>query len=419
MNEVAVQTEITSGYVDAKDGPRSKSVSSRPLLPMYLRPVIAFGATWLLICGLYSLRLSNLIMYGGTDVLRLVGVLLSAFVAGWALSSVLPVRLAMPSDWTLPAASRTAGLLDHRLRFWFRLWCVLTLVEIAYSGGIPSVWLITGNPKTYMDFGIPTIHGFMNSLLSSICLVRLGMALRFGRTKDLRLPVWALIWSVLVITRQLMLVFLLESAVVYCTYRAVKPKRIVYALIGLICLILLFGAIGDLRTGAEAFRALAQPTSTYPEWLPSGILWFYMYLSTPVNNLIYTFHTTQPLYDWRFPNTLAQIFPSVLRNIFYSANDLGKVNGDLVTEAFNVSTAFAGPFQDFGLTGVILVTFCMSLLSGSYWRKTTFRDRLCYAVLCQCLMMTVFYDHFVLLPVISQMVWIYVFFYRTNGEVSE
>jgi oligosaccharide repeat unit polymerase len=257
----------------------------------------------------------------------------------------------------------------------------------------------------------------MNSMLLAICLARMGMALRFGRKKDFIYPAWALLWSIIVITRQLMMVFLLEATVIYCTYRSVKVKRLVSAFLSLFGLVYLFGVVGDLRSGAASFLALAQPSSSYPEWLPSGFLWFYMYLSTPVNNLLYTFHTTQPLYDWRFPNTLSQLLPTVIRKIFFSSAELAASNGDLVTGAFNVSTAFAGPFQDFGLCGVLFISFLMSVISGVYWRKHSFRDRLCYAVLCQCLLLTVFYDHFVLLPVITQLIWLYTFFYRTEGDI--
>ena len=221
----------------------------------------------------------------------------------------------------------------------------------------------------------------------------------------------------IVITRQLMMVFLLEAVVVYCTYRQIRVRRVLGALMSVLCLVYVFGLVGDLRTGADQFRALAQPTSAYPDWLPSGFLWFYMYLSTPINNLLYTFHTTQPLYDWRFPNTLSQLLPTVLRKMLFSAGALAASNGDLITEAFNVSTAFAGPFEDFGLIGVLLSSFLMNVLGSLYWRKHTFRDRLCYAVLCQCLVLTVFFNHFVLLPVITQLIWIYIFFYRTEGDV--
>jgi len=378
---------------------------------------VAFAGIWLLICLLYSFRLSGLILYSGIDVLSLVENLLIVFIFGALLSYLLPISLTMPVSWSLPDNERTEELLSRRLNLWFRVWCSLTLLEILYSGGVPSVWLITGNPKTYMDFGIPTIHGFMNSMLLAICLSRLGMAIRFGRKKDLIYPFWAVFWSLIVITRQLMMVFLLEVVVIYCTYRPVRIKRIASAALSLFCLVYLFGVVGDLRTGAAAFLALAQPTSSYPEWLPSGFLWFYMYLCTPVNNLLYTFHTTPPLYDWRFPSTLSQLLPTVFRKMIFSAAELGNVNGDLVTEAFNVSTAFAGPFQDFGLSGVLSMSFFMSVLSGIFWRKRTFRDRLCYAVLCQCLLLTVFFNHFVLLPVITQLVWIYVFFYRTEGDI--
>lgn len=391
--------------------------ATRPLYPIYLHPLLAFGSIWLVVWFLYALRLSALIMYPGSEVLHFVEALLATAVAGSAFAYIIPRCLLMPVRWRLVGSTRSVALLDRRLKLWFKIWCVVTVVEIIYSRGIPTVWLFTGSAKTYMDFGIPTVHGFMNSMLQAICLVRLGMALRFGRKKDFLYPAWAVFWSMIVITRQLMMVFLLEAVVVYCTYRLIRFKRVVGALLSVLCLVYVFGMVGDLRTGADQFRALAQPTSAYPDWLPSGFLWFYMYLTTPINNLLYTFHTTQPLYDWRFPNTLSELLPTVLRRMLFSANELAARNGDLITEAFNVSTAFAGPFEDFGRIGVLLSSFMMSMLGGLYWRKHTFRDRLCYAVLCQCLVLTVFFNHFVLLPVITQLIWIYIFFYRTEGDV--
>lgn len=391
--------------------------STRPLYPICLHPLIAFGSIWLIVWFLYALRLSGLIMYPGSEVLHFVEPVLAAAVAGAALAYIIPRRVLMPARWRLAGNARTVALLDRRLKLWFKIWCVVTVFEIIYSKGIPTVWLFTGSAKTYMDFGIPTVHGFVNSMLQAICLVRFGMGLRFGRRKDFLYAAWAILWSMIVVTRQLMMVFLIEAVVVYCTYRRIRFKRVLSALLGLLALVFVFGAVGDLRTGAEQFRALAQPTSAYPDWLPSGFLWFYMYLSTPINNLVYTFHTAQPLYDWRFPNTLSELLPSVLRTMFFSANTLAASNGNLITQAFNVSTAFAGPFEDFGLIGVLLSSFVMNALSTLYWRKHTFRDRLCYAVLCQCLLLTVFFNHFVLLPVITQLLWIYVFFYRTEGDV--
>src|ERR1700744_2412141 len=296
--------------------------ATRPLYPIYLHPLVAFGLIWLVVCFLYALRLSELIMYPASEVLRFDEALLAAAFGGSALAYIIPRRVVMPVRWRLVGSARSVALLDRRLSLWFKIWCIVTVVEIIYSRGIPTVWLFTGNAKTYMDFGIPTIHGFMNSLLQAICLVRLGMGIRFGRKKDFLYPAWAVVWSMIVITRQLMMVFLLEVVVVYCTYRQIRVKRVLGALLGVLCLVYVFGVVGDLRTGAEQFRAFAQPTSAYPDWLPSGFLWFYMYLSTPINNLLYTFHTTQPLYDWRFPNTLSELLPTVLRKMFVSADTL-------------------------------------------------------------------------------------------------
>jgi oligosaccharide repeat unit polymerase len=139
-------------------------------------------------------------------------------------------------------------------------------------------------------------------------------------------------------------------------------------------------------------------------------LWGYIYLVTPLNNLVYTAQGSKPLYDLLFPNTLSLLLPTVLRTIVFGPQETSLGTGDLVTGAFNVSTAYAGPFQDFGYLGMMLFSCFIGIVSMSYWKRVNLRDVLIYTVLAQCLVLTVFYNHFLLLPIITQVVWIAIFF---------
>ncbi len=389
----------------------------RRTTPHYLHPAYAFCGIWALILALYSAHLSYLLMYPTSTLIETEVPILGVFLLALAVTPLFPTRVKLPKAWSIDPSERTVERLDRRLKLLFRFWICASIVEIFFSRGIPIVWLFTGSSKTYMDFGLPTIHGFLNSLLLSIAITRLAMAIRFGRRSDYLYPLWTFIWAILVITRQMMIALLLEAAIVYCSFRVIRLKRMFTGIMSAGLFVWLFGVLGDLRSGASAFLVLAQPTESYPVWLPSGLLWFYVYLTTPVNNLLYTFQVSRPAYDPTFAITLSQLFPTVLRTMIFRRDDLNAVNGTLVTAAFNVSTAFAGPYQDYGMLGILLFTAIIGLGVGLYWRKRSFRDKLCYAVLCQCLMLTVFFNLFVYLPVITQIPWIYLFFAGMRGDV--
>ena len=66
-----------------------------------------------------------------------------------------------------------------------------------------------------------------------------------------------------------------------------------------------------MRSNRNAFISLAQPKFTYPDYLPSGFLWVYIYLVSPLNNVINNLDYS-PTY---LPvNTVLPLFPSFIRS---------------------------------------------------------------------------------------------------------
>jgi hypothetical protein len=162
----------------------------------------------------------------------------------------------------------------------------------------------------------------------------------------------------------------------------------------------LFGFVGDYRSGSsDLIRKWAQPTDNYPDWLPSGMLWGYIYGATPINNLLRTVDVSPPLNNLLFPNTAATLFPSVLRAMIYG-EQLGETeSGQLVDSTFNVSTAYVGPYQDFGFIGVAIYSMLTAFLCLQF---------------CQCLILSLFWNQFLALPVITQVFWLGFFFRRKS-----
>jgi oligosaccharide repeat unit polymerase len=327
----------------------------------------------------------------------------------WERPSPLSFRL----DFRLQTVKLTKWL-----RIAFIVWAILTLIEVVVSGGVPLLWLIQGSSKTYFDFGIASVHGLLNSLILAIGLTEFAIFAITGKRKHLWMPAFVLVWSLIAVTRNMLIVILIECAIVWAMTRGIGWKTLAKASLSFLALILVFGYIGDLRTGGETFRQLAEPSPNYPEWLPSGVLWVYIYVGTPINNMVNTVQSTAPLNSPLFPNATSLLFPSVIREVIYNPTTISDaLSGDLVSDAFNVSTAYVGAFQDFGMAGVAGFSIVLGWLSAHFWRDRSLRGSLIYAVMGQCLIVSIFFNHLFYLPVITQVIWLYMFLPR-NSYVS-
>lgn len=376
-----------------------------------LHPLVIFSIVWLGVVSLYSLHLSRLLRYSTTEASSIVFRIWVPFAVTVCLCSVIHWLLTTAYPKVRKQRSFDFTLLRRRLKIWFRIWVLITIGEIIVSGGVPLFWALTHGSKIYTDFGIPSLHGLVNSLLLSIGLCHFLLFLVTKDRRELKIPMFILCWSVIIINRNLMLVVLMEFAIVYLRLRKVRVKTFFQIGVGILVFVLAFGVVGDIRQGSSTMiRDLAQPTDEYPDWLPSGVLWAYIYITTPINNLLYTVDQTQPANNLLFPNTVATLFPSVIRTVIYG-NDLGAAeSGELVVSAFNVSTAYIGPYQDFGYTGMILFSIMAALICQFFWFRNDLQSFLMLAVVIQCLAITLFFDHFFALPVISQLVWLWYLF---------
>ena len=381
---------------------------------LFLHPLFLFILVWLGVLGLYLLRLSSLLGATNAEATSAVAIILVPFavvMGGATLYFHLAPKVRIQRKQLLSNSAEIDELphLKRRLKRWLFVWMFMSAVEIVVSGGVPLVWLFTGNPKTYADFGIPTLHGLLNSMLLALGLCYTAIFARYGGKRYLLGSVAIVGWAVLVVTRSMIIVNVLQTGMAIVLYRGM-PAKLAIKLVALALIIVIgFGALGDLRTGATNFLVVAQPTEAYPQWLPSGVLWVYIYLTTPINNLVHTMALVHPADSPLFPNTVAPLLPSVVRKIVYGESASSALSGELVDTAFNVSTAYIGPFQDYGAIGMMCFSFLISLVAAFYWWRANFRDELIYVVIGQCLLISVFFNYFFSLPIITQVIWLYVF----------
>ena len=260
----------------------------RNLNALPIHPLVVFCGVWLLALALYASHLSELLVFPTRDAARVVAWILAPFAATVFLTTLV---------WRLaPKRTRCRSRIDFsdldyltkvetRVDRWFRYWLVLTLIEVIFSGGVPLLWLMRGTAKDYSEFGLPFVHVLTGSLLGVIGLVKFGLWIIQGSRRRLLIPAFQILWGVAIISRGLMVVALLQYLLLWICLKGVRLKTMTRTAIFAVLFILLFGYIGDMR-GTGSFRALARPTSSYPDWLPSGVLWAYIYAASPLQNLV-------------------------------------------------------------------------------------------------------------------------------------
>lgn len=373
-------------------------------------PIFLYGFIWLFVILLMSLKYSDLIESSVNSALLFYFYSLFCFSAGYFIVFFFKRKIVFGyKQFSIDKNSRI------RFSFFLKFWIILTAIEVLYSKGIPIMWLIMRNGKTYFEFGIPSIHGLLNALGLSLGLTSFFYYLKTKKTNYLVITVCFILWYVCIITRQVIIVLLIELFIVYYNYSANKLKFLRNLIVYGVCLIFFFGVLGDLRTGKDNFLAVALPTDKWPIWLPSGFLWVYIYLATPINNLIYNIsNSIVTNYNFFFPNTFSLLLPSVIRNLLYSGQDT--VSGDLISQAFNVSSAYMSSYMDAGIYGIGIFAFFIGMFSNIVWWING-QKRLFYrAIIAQCILLSIFYNHFFYLPVIFQLFWIYLIIKEPKNE---
>jgi len=379
-----------------------------------VHPIVVFCGIWTFVFILYSLKLSYLLIYETADFYYLYALIVGAFIIGYYYVSAVitgltgrdPFNIGSHSFRLHALSSDAVDEIWRRSKTLLKLWAVATVVEIIVSGGIPALWLITGNSKNYADFGLHSLHGLLMSVLLACSTVSFYLYLETKQRKFAALPLLAALWFMLLITRGFLLGILLQTLFLFLSVRRVRGSIIIKMGVAVLSLVLLFGLVGDLRSGgsSDLVRSVAHPTERFPDWLPSGFLWVYLYLASPLNNLFHTILLKPTVEDFSISVTTAQLFPTVVRSVIFPGSALKQ--GDLVDSNLNMGTGFLGPYLDMDISGITIFCFFLGVVAGLFWylrRKRFFL--LGYAFVVHSLVLSVFYDEILFLPFLFQLVW--------------
>lgn len=372
-------------------------------------PAVIFITVWTITLVLLSLKMTTQIV--DVSMLGLAMLLGNMAMALFFYFFFAKVKIRKDSQFDLA----NFRLLNKYCKQLFWIWLFGTVLEVAVSGGVPLMWAISGGGfRDYTDFGIPSFHGIMNALYLQ-CMAGHFILWRVAGKRSSR--TWFLLlatWPIFMLGRGIFLSFVMQCLAIFLMTHRVGIKRIATLTVLAFCNILLFGYLGNLRGTSNPFDYLISDRwySTF-EALPSGFLWVYIYVTSGINNIFYNIDTIQP--TWSFDKTFFNLVPSFLRGGAGSRAD----NLVFADQNLNVSTFYASIISDFGALGgfcfasiVIFVAFLcfINARSQQIW------GILAYSVLFQVLVFSTFYDMFLLLPTMMQVVvaLLYYFVFRVK-----
>lgn len=334
-------------------------------LPDLSRPDFAFAGVWLFVILAYLPFETALTPPFHPAVAAMLGFnILTAPVVYWLVKRAMARRYGEAPAVTSPRLSPLdVQFLRRFLLIMCILWAALFLAATVYSGGLPLVWSLVGDDRSYGDFGIPTLGGLANMLRSFAaiaCIVLLIVTRRL---------VYLIIWSALFISvlaevsRSGVFVFVLQTTCVYVVLRPIRLRSLLLVLALGTTLIAAFVFLGQARKINMDMNQISG-AEHYFGTFPVALYWIWAYMVSPLGNLNFAAGLgIEPIHLPYF--TLQPIVPSVIRDALFPPS----YPIALISNGLNATSMYAPLVADFGfVVATGLTTAFQAFASYSYLR---------------------------------------------------
>lgn len=256
-----------------------------------------------------------------------------------------------------------------------KVWLGIYFLTIIYSGGFPLIWVLIGDGRTYVDFGLPTVSGFAN-MLRALILSLAVLVIFIARQNEIPVPRRAIFIGFFMIFSAFILetgrgngiVLLLHPvAYLFLAVRFSIANTIKFVLF-FFTFIVAMSLIQVMRYGVSLSYLLE-----YAENQGFGDIPFFVALLVPFFSYIYlplvNLDINLPLLPdlaFQLNYSVQGFFPTIVRGLIFGAE---KDYGILISEANNV-TSFVTPLvRDFGIYGGFFVgTSLLCLTQYSFFR---------------------------------------------------
>ncbi|VUL58687.1 hypothetical protein PGKDCPLP_00108 [Stenotrophomonas maltophilia] len=383
-----------------------------------ISPLTVFLSSWLLVALLYSLRLSELQLYDLSEILLAQLIFILPFCAFYAVGILMfrAVRSLYGGrrDFVQTGEGSQVPAWAARVNAMCLVFFALTLVEVAVAGYVPLVSMLRGAQISHFSFGISSVHGLVLALGALLSTAAFYCYLLGAGRRYLLLSVMCLGVFALLVTRKMIVVSVLQMLFIFIAVKGVPSlARMVVIVVSGVAVICLFGWIGDVRTGRELFLSLSNPVFSYPEWLPTGFMWIYMYLVTPILNFTNAIHViSQFSGDASFTCSL---WPRVVRGAFgcVEVEDAFAFPYQ-VSGAFNVATGYISIFMSLSKYGVAIFSAAHGFVAAWVMAFTGSKVSrvVVYSIIMQITLLMVFANGFFNLNVLAQIPLVWLVFMR-------
>jgi len=361
------------------------------------KPFRVFFFVWLLTIFLYQLSLTSNIVESNAETWLLLG---TCVVVMYLTSIEFKTS---SSSLIRDVIGREIGSRSN-IFLWrlFVFWIFGTAIDVLYSGGIPIFWIVTGAGKNYTEFGVPSFHGVVNAAYLFLATSLFLKYLIFRRKSFFIGFLLLLLWPVFMLGRGILLGVLVQCLGVYLVLNKVRLSNIFYLMVLGVVVVVVFGVLGNVRSEGNVLEYLV-PSGGVLEFLPDGFLWVYVYITTGVNNIFYSYPSIDPV-GYPFYSVL-NLLPSAVKN-FLGNFQLNESLVQLVDDNLNTSTFLSGYVSDFGYVGGIFGSAILGVVARIFYsaaKSGRFGGVIGFSVIFQCLVFSPFYDMLFLLPTIFQL----------------
>ncbi|AKG70719.1 hypothetical protein WN53_17230 [Serratia fonticola] len=391
---------------------------------VFINPALMLVLAWILVSFLYLLSLSPRLYFSMDAVITVsLAVVVPALVAHYA---VILIRY-MLGGKKRTMVLRFSNFELSRVKFVFYTLVALSILEFGVEGYIPLLSKIKGANVSHFDFGIPSVHGLLMAGFLSLSTISI---LLYQKTKEkiyLCIIGYTFLWAVLIVSRKIFMVGITQWIFVFLTLNNVSLSKFFKVfLIGLI-VVIIFGVVGDIRSGAGHIDELGGFASDSVIEMIPGFNWVYLYMTTPLHNLVYATQNAVPEYNLFFNRTLSSLVPSVVLDLISGGNSrynfaaaASNVGSWFESEAFNVSTAMLQPYIDNGWFGINILMVLLGFVSGVIYScgKTALAFFSLITISTACVL-SIYSDNFTNLNFIGQFIFYFFIFIKikVNGKL--
>lgn len=364
-------------------------------------PVFAFVVPWsIVLCGQLMALCRIIVPTYSSFYLIVIGNILTSIIGAFCLQAWCGY-----SGTFDPREGEKFELSSHfkRVAYFFVFFNLfIQLFQFIYFKGFPLLWLLQGGARHYMEYGISSLNGLLNAIYLLSTTAFYLIYLEKKSRKKFFFLLLLLVQPLLLISRQLLISIFLQIA---CCTLIYYPKRIKKFLLFAFATLAIFVIVGNSRTGLDHLVQILEPEPFVPTWMYS-LLWIYAYIVTPFNNVNAAIDNIQPFglpyYE------LKSLLPSVLRNqLNFDVPDSGFT---LVHQNMNVSSFYLSPLLDFGQVYAFCFMAAFQIFLFFAFRKAMKTKApihiMEYAILYMIMILSIFENLFLFLPVLAQLVLI-------------